>query len=61
MTEAFDCKPAGESSEPESGEPPCFVAPPSLFDGGRFPRQESGVAPVRGAPPGTLGSQPAVP
>ena len=61
MTEAFDCKPGGERSEPASGEPPCFVAPKSLFDGGQFPRQESGVAPIRDPPPGTLGSEPAVP
>jgi ABC-type transporter Mla subunit MlaD len=61
MTEAFDCKPNGEQSEPENGEPPCFVAPRSLFDGGQFPRVESGVAPVRKPPPRTLGSEPAVP
>ena len=28
----------GEVSEPKNGEPPCFVAPPSLFDGRLFPR-----------------------
>ena len=30
--------PAAASSDPSDGEPPCFVAPKSLCDGGQFPR-----------------------
>ena len=62
MIEAFDCKPSGgERPNPANGEPPCFVAPRSLFDGSLYPRIGSGEAPVRDAPLGTLGSEPAVP
>jgi len=62
MTEAFDCKPTGgEKPNPSNGEPPCFVQPRSLFDGQVYPRIDSGEAPVRDAPPGTLGTEPAVP
>ena len=61
MTEAFDCKPGGERRDATNGEPPCFVQPRSLFDGGFYPRIGSGEAPVREPPPGTQGSEPAVP
>jgi phospholipid/cholesterol/gamma-HCH transport system substrate-binding protein len=60
--EAFDCAPAGGTvRESKNGEPPCYVAPPSLFDGRLFPRLVKGGAPLRPPPPGTLGSQPANP
>jgi phospholipid/cholesterol/gamma-HCH transport system substrate-binding protein len=60
--EAFDCKPSkGEVRESKNGEPPCYVAPRSLFDGRFFPRLERGGAPLRPPPPGTLGSEPADP
>jgi phospholipid/cholesterol/gamma-HCH transport system substrate-binding protein len=60
--EAFDCKPAGgEMRDPKNNEPPCFVAPRSLFDGRQFPRLASGDAPLRPPPPGDLGSEPATP
>ena len=50
MYEAFDCAntrfgPAGgDGTRPEAaqGEPPCFVQPPHLFDGKKFPRIERG-------------------
>jgi phospholipid/cholesterol/gamma-HCH transport system substrate-binding protein len=62
IPEAFDCKPSGgEVRDPKNGEPPCFVAPRSLFDGRLFPRLERGQAPLRPPPPGTLGSEPAEP
>jgi phospholipid/cholesterol/gamma-HCH transport system substrate-binding protein len=62
IPESFDCKPAGgEVREPKNGEPPCFAAPRSLFDGRIFPRLERGVAPLRPPPPDTLGSEPAIP
>jgi hypothetical protein len=60
--EAFDCAPSGgEVRESENGEPPCYVAPPSLFDGRIFPRLVKGGAPLRQPPPGTLGARPANP
>jgi len=62
MFEAFDCKPTGgEKKDPTNGEPPCFVAPKSLFDGGQYPTVGRGEAPVRSNPPGNLGSEPATP
>lgn len=61
MTEAFDCEPAGERSEPANGEPPCFVAPGSLFDGGQYPRVGSSEAPLEPNPQDNDGSEPAVP
>jgi phospholipid/cholesterol/gamma-HCH transport system substrate-binding protein len=60
--EAFDCSPSGGTvRESKNGEPPCYVAPPSLFDGRFFPRLVKGGAPLRPPPPGALGSQPANP
>ena len=58
IQEAWDCKPTGgrEKPEPENGQPPCFVAPPSLFDGRQYPRLQRGGAPLRPPPPGTLGT-----
>jgi len=62
IPEAFDCKPTGgEKKDATNGEPPCFVAPKSLFDGGQFPTVGRGEAPVRSNPPGNLGSEPATP
>jgi virulence factor Mce-like protein len=62
IPEAFDCAPSGgEQRESTNGEPPCYVAPPSLFDGRLFPRLQRGGAPLRRPPPGTLGSEPATP
>ena len=62
IPEAFDCKPSGGPvRESKNGEPPCYVAPRSLFDGRLFPRLVRGGAPPRPPPPGTLGSQPANP
>jgi phospholipid/cholesterol/gamma-HCH transport system substrate-binding protein len=62
IPEAFDCKPTGGPvRESKNGEPPCYIAPRSLFDGRFFPRLVRGGAPLRPPPPGTLGSQPASP
>ena len=43
MTEAFDCSNTGfpgdgTRAESAQGEPPCFVQPPQLWDGRKFPR-----------------------
>jgi phospholipid/cholesterol/gamma-HCH transport system substrate-binding protein len=60
--ESFDCTPAGGTKqEPDSGLPPCYVQPPSLWDGGQFPRIGSGEAPIRPNPTGYEGTRPANP
>jgi virulence factor Mce-like protein len=66
MTEAWDCKPASpDGSEvpdsPGNGLPPCFIQPPSLWDGNLFPRMDRNEAPLRTKPRGNQGSQPASP
>ena len=62
IVESFDCTPAGGTKrEATQGEPPCYVQPPSLFDGRFFPRLQRGGAPIRRPPPGDLGATPAVP
>ena len=62
VLESFDCAPAGgEQPEPEDGEPPCFVEPPSLWDGNTFPRLSKGQAPVEPPPEGNAGTRPASP
>ena len=66
VIESFDCKnnggeqrdPAGEG---ENAEPPCFEAPPLLWDGRKFPRLTRGKAPLVPAPQGREGSSPASP
>ena len=46
---------------PSNGEPPCFVQPPSLYDGLYFPRLRRGKADLV-APPGRYdGTEPATP
>jgi phospholipid/cholesterol/gamma-HCH transport system substrate-binding protein len=66
--ESFRC-PKGEVRDPEDatevGEahgdkyPPCFVQPPSLWDGSSFPIPRKGEAPLRQAPRGDAGNPPA--
>ena len=43
IQEAWDCKPSGVKPEPTTGEPPCFIAPGSLWDGNKYPRLRSGI------------------
>jgi len=64
--ESFDCNQAGGEVKNaiDSGpnkQPPCFVAPPSLFNGERYNRLDRGEAPVREAPKGLEGNAPADP
>lgn len=60
--EAFDCVPSGgERRDPAAGQPPCFVQPPSLYDGRRFPVAERGEDDVRPKPEGSVGREPATP
>jgi hypothetical protein len=59
IQEAWDCKPRGERSEPEAGEPPCFIAPGSLWDGKMYPQLESGGDRLVPPPEGTQGRTPA--
>jgi phospholipid/cholesterol/gamma-HCH transport system substrate-binding protein len=67
VIESFDCRPAGGErrdaveSGPGSPAPPCFVQPPSLYNGQRFPFIRRGVAPKVAAPKGTAGTKPASP
>ncbi|MFL5866174.1 MAG: MlaD family protein [Thermoleophilaceae bacterium] len=67
IIESFDCKPSGgEVHNPiESGAgspaPPCFVQPPSLYNGQRFPALQRGKAPKVAAPRGEAGTSPARP
>ena len=42
-------------------EPPCFVQPPSLFQGQQFNRMERGKAPIVPTPGGQAGTEPATP
>ena len=52
MSESWDCKPAGEQRDPQPELPPCFIQPPSMFDGNYFPRLRRGFAPNRPKPEG---------
>jgi phospholipid/cholesterol/gamma-HCH transport system substrate-binding protein len=66
VIESFDCNPTGgEQREPtgegEDAEPPCFVAPPHLYQDQKFPRLGSGQAPFTPAPVGREGNAPATP
>ena len=63
MTESFDCRPSG-GEVPNAREmfPPCFVQPPMLFDGNKYPRLQRGKAPVKPSPfTGNEGTAPAGP
>lgn len=61
IQEAWDCKPRGEESKPAQGEPPCFIAPGSLWDGNKYPRLRSGIDKLVPPPEGTEGRRPARP
>jgi phospholipid/cholesterol/gamma-HCH transport system substrate-binding protein len=66
VIESFDCKPSGGERRNPSGSgfttaPPCFVAPPQLFQDQQFPRLRRGQAPVVAPPKGRAGNAPATP
>jgi phospholipid/cholesterol/gamma-HCH transport system substrate-binding protein len=66
VIESFDCNPNGgeqrdASGEGENAEPPCFVAPPQLYQDDKFPRLRRGQAPFTPAPEGREGNAPARP
>jgi hypothetical protein len=66
VIESFDCDPAGGEVRDPSGSavtaaPPCFVAPPQLFQDEKFPRLRRGRAPLVPAPQGRAGNSPARP
>ncbi|MEJ7718243.1 MAG: hypothetical protein WKF31_09875, partial [Thermoleophilaceae bacterium] len=63
MTESFDCRPSGgEVPNPREMFPPCFVQPPMLFDGNKYPRLQRGKAPLKPSPfTGNEGTAPASP
>jgi phospholipid/cholesterol/gamma-HCH transport system substrate-binding protein len=66
--ESFTCPggtevptPTGEGESGSDSAPPCFVQPPSLFQGQQFPRLMRGRAPVVTAPKDREGTEPARP
>jgi phospholipid/cholesterol/gamma-HCH transport system substrate-binding protein len=66
VIESFDCNPNGGEQRNPSGsghyaEPPCFVAPPQLYQNEKFPRLRRGRAPFTPAPEGRGGTRPARP
>jgi phospholipid/cholesterol/gamma-HCH transport system substrate-binding protein len=66
VIENFDCDPNGGEQVNPSGtgvraEPPCFVAPPLLFQDQKYPRLRRGQAPFVPAPEGREGNAPARP
>jgi phospholipid/cholesterol/gamma-HCH transport system substrate-binding protein len=72
VLESFDCTPSGgEVRDPddaldplesdEDRRPPCFVQPVSQYDGRRFSAPRRGEAPLRAAPRGREGAEPALP
>jgi virulence factor Mce-like protein len=59
ILESFDCAPTnGPKPEATDDSPPCFVAPPSLWDGSRFPTIGRGEAPLVPTPADNEGTQP---
>src|SRR5215208_5054187 len=61
IQEAWDCKPAGVKKEPTAGEPPCYIAPGSLWDGKKYPRLRSGTDLLVEPPKGLDGRRPPTP
>ncbi|HEX2234032.1 MAG TPA: hypothetical protein VHG69_11800, partial [Thermoleophilaceae bacterium] len=72
ILESFDCSPAGgEVRDPNDAlgpldsdadrRPPCFVQPRSRYDGQLYSFPRRGVAPLRPAPRGRDGAEPAAP
>jgi virulence factor Mce-like protein len=66
VLESFDCDPAGGEQPDPSGSgvtaaPPCFVAPPQLFQDDKYARLTRGRAPLVPAPQGREGNSPARP
>ena len=61
--ESFDCRASGgEQPDPQENLPPCFVQPPSLFDGNQYPRVQRDQAPVKPSPyTGNEGTRPVGP
>jgi len=64
VIESLSCANAGgeqKNPDPNNSAPPCFVQPPSLFNGQDFPLLQKGVAPVKPAPGTYDGTKPAQP
>jgi phospholipid/cholesterol/gamma-HCH transport system substrate-binding protein len=61
IQEAWDCKPIGVKKEPTAGEPPCYIAPGSLWDGNKYPRLRSGIDALVEPPQGLEGRRPPIP
>jgi hypothetical protein len=74
VIESFSCPGGQEQPNPEDtplpppldffgvgAEPPCFVAPPSLYQGQKYPRLRRGRAPKVDGPRGLEGTEPVRP
>jgi phospholipid/cholesterol/gamma-HCH transport system substrate-binding protein len=66
VIESFDCAPAGGEKRNGSGlgnlaSPPCFIAPPELFQHQKFARLRAGQVTFTPAPKGRAGTRPATP
>jgi phospholipid/cholesterol/gamma-HCH transport system substrate-binding protein len=61
IQEAWDCLPSGPKQEPSAGEPPCYIAPGSLWDGNKFPHLVADHDDLVPPPSGTDGRAPARP
>ena len=68
IIESFDCGPVGgrkrdatDTPPNDMDNPPCFVAPPSLWDGKMYPNVNKGKAPLRPNPKSVEGTRPARP
>jgi phospholipid/cholesterol/gamma-HCH transport system substrate-binding protein len=61
IQEAWDCKPGGVKREPSAGEPPCYIAPGSVWDGNRYPHLVQGGDKLIPPPKGVEGRRPARP
>jgi phospholipid/cholesterol/gamma-HCH transport system substrate-binding protein len=64
VIESLSCANAGgeqKSPDPNNSAPPCYVQPPSLFNGTDFPLLQKGQAPVKPAPGSYDGTKPAQP
>jgi hypothetical protein len=63
--ESFDCKPSGgeqkDAVDTGTKSPPCFVSPPSLYNGKSFIKPGKGQAPLKRAPKNLEGSSSADP
>jgi virulence factor Mce-like protein len=61
IQEAWDCLPSGPKTDASAGEPPCYIAPGSLWDGKKFPHLVADHDDLVPPPSGIDGKSPARP